>query len=196
MTPRQIEKIKKKIRSIRATLVAEKRKFGCFDDSRGLRYVPPGLFIKINDFKGGLTYLNWFEKNFSDDIGMPDFLFEWLIILFKTKNIKKAERKAFQVFFANSYLFDKYFGRPIEPIEKYEYSNLTSPEFTEYFNYSSDQHELADFSDWLKAFENSEQFVRIKDNYIMTTKKLKKVNDRETRSFLFAHLKQIESELN
>lgn len=54
----------------------------------------------------------------------------------------------------------------------------------------------ADFSDWLKAFENSEQFVRIKDNYIMTTKKLKKVYDREARSFLFAHLKQIESELN
>ena len=196
MTPRQIENIKKEIRSIRATLVAEKRKFGCFDDSRGLRYVPPRLFIKIQDYKGGLTYLNWFEKNFNDDIGMPDFLFEWLIILFKTNNLKKAERKAFKTYFSNTYLFDKYFGRQIIPIKKYEYSNLTSFEFVEYFNYSSEEKELSDFTEWLKNFENLERFQRKKNNYILTCKKLKNIIDDETRLYLLAHLRQIETELN
>ncbi len=196
MTPRQIEKIKKEIRSIRATLVAEKRKFGGFDDSRGLRYVPPGLFIKIQDYKGGLRYLSWFEKNFNDDIGMPDFLFEWLIILFKTNNLKKAEKKAFQTYFSNTYLFEKYFGRQIIPIEKYEYSNLSSPEFVEYFNYSSEQKELSDFTEWLKTFENLEHFKRKRDNYILTCKKLKNITDNETRLNLLAHLRQIETDLN
>ncbi|GGW26876.1 hypothetical protein [Arenibacter certesii] len=196
MTPRQIEKIKTKIRSIRATLVAEKRKYGGFDDSRGLRYMPPELFIKIQDYKGGLTYLRWFDKNFNDDMGMPNFLFEWLIILFKTKNLKGAEEKAYQVFFANSYLFDKYFGRKIVPIEKYEYSNWAIPEFAEHFNYNSDQKELSDFTDWLKAFESSESFLRKKHNYIVTSKKLKNVNDMEARKQLLAELRQIESELN
>ncbi|MDX1363133.1 hypothetical protein [Arenibacter latericius] len=196
MTPRQIERIKSKIRSIRATLVAEKRKYGGFDDSRGLRYMPPELFIRIQDYKGGLTYLKWFEKNFNDDVGMPHFLFEWLIILFKTNNLKQAEEKAYQVYFSNTYLFDKYFGRKIVPIEKWEFSNWAIPEFAAHLNYSSDQKELSDFTDWLKTFESSEPFLRRKHNFIMTSKKLKNVSDIETRRQLLAELSQIESDLN
>jgi hypothetical protein len=40
MTPKQIEILKKKIADIRRTLAAEKRKFGVYDDSGGLRYLP------------------------------------------------------------------------------------------------------------------------------------------------------------
>jgi len=33
MTPKQIERIRPKIKKVRSTLVAEKRKFGAYDDS-------------------------------------------------------------------------------------------------------------------------------------------------------------------
>jgi hypothetical protein len=49
MTAKQIEKLKTKISDIRRILAAEKRKFGCYDDSRGLRYLPTGFFVKLAD---------------------------------------------------------------------------------------------------------------------------------------------------
>lgn len=46
MTEKQIAKVKSKIRSLRARLSAEKRKFGGYDDSRGIRYVIAELHLK------------------------------------------------------------------------------------------------------------------------------------------------------
>jgi hypothetical protein len=102
VTPKQIERVKKKIADIRRTLAAEKRKFGAYDDSRGLRYLPTKYYIQLGDDKGGLTYLRWFDKNFPNDVGFSDFLFERTIILFKAGKTKEAEKKAFEAFCANS----------------------------------------------------------------------------------------------
>ena len=49
MTEKQIEKIKKQIRSLRAKLAAEKRTHGWYDDSRGYRFIIPGLYLQIED---------------------------------------------------------------------------------------------------------------------------------------------------
>ena len=76
MTPKQIERLKKKISSVKRTLSAEKRKIGCYDDSRGLRYIPTKYYIQLADYNGGLAYTKWFDKNFPDDSGFPTFLFE------------------------------------------------------------------------------------------------------------------------
>jgi hypothetical protein len=191
MTPKQIERIQTKIKNIRAALVAEKRKFGGFFDSRGLRYMPLPLFIKIQDYKGGLVYLRWFKKNFPDDIGFPDFLFEWTLILFKNGKFKDAEIKAIECYFSNSYLFDKYFGKEIIPIKKYENSNMSSSEFVNYFNYSSSQTELNEFSEWLLNFERSEKFQKIKEKYLRINKRLLSEEDYETRKYLLLEIDQL-----
>lgn len=74
MTEKQIERVKTKIKKIKAALAADKKRWGGFyDDSRGLRYAPPRLYIQIADFSGGLRYMNWFQKNFPDDSCYPDF---------------------------------------------------------------------------------------------------------------------------
>ena len=72
MTERQIESIRKKIKKNRAVLAAEKRKFGCYDDSHGRRYLIALLYTMIKDYKGALKYFNWFDKEFPDDTGFPD----------------------------------------------------------------------------------------------------------------------------
>src|SRR5690606_8377974 len=88
------------------------------------------LYLKIGDYSGSLRYFNWFKKTFPDDVGYPDFLFEWTITLYKTKRIKEAEKKAIETFSGNSYLFDSYFGKPVIPIEKWEFSNFETKEST------------------------------------------------------------------
>lgn len=178
MTPKQIDSVKKKIADIKRILAAEKRKFGCYDDGRGLRYLPTKYFIQINDYSGGLTYIKWFDKNFPDDSGFPDFLFEWTIILFKCGNQKDAEKKAFKTFCSNTYLFDKYFGRQIVQIDKWEGSNLETPAFTKYLDYSNEQKELADFTEWLDSLISTQTFINKSNKYIEIQKRLKTEDNR------------------
>jgi hypothetical protein len=93
--------------------------------NRGLRYLPSAQFIKLRDYKGGLRYLRWFNRTFPDDNGYPIFLFEWTLILFKTGNLKEAEKKAFETFFANNFLFDKFLGKELLCFEIFPQSKST-----------------------------------------------------------------------
>ena len=109
MTPKQAERIKTKIKRIKAELAADKKRWGgYYDDSRGLRYMPPRFYIQLGNYTGGLRYMNWFKKNFPNDSGFPVFLFEWTIILFKTGRLKEVAHKVFETFCRNTYFFDKF----------------------------------------------------------------------------------------
>lgn len=165
MTDRQRERIKDKIKKIRATLAAEKRKYGAFDDSRGLRYLPTQLYIKLGDFAGGLRYLKWFNKNFPDDIGFPEFLFESTIILFKTGHLKDAESYALQTYFSNTFLFDKYFNRRSMWLSKSPPANFQRVDYLENFRYRHDQEDLLEFSAWLNDFIQTDRFTKKKSEF-------------------------------
>ncbi|MEX0965955.1 MAG: hypothetical protein WD077_01860 [Bacteroidia bacterium] len=197
MTPKQEERIRNKIKKIKAALAADKKHWGGFHhDGQGLRYAPPRLYIQLSDFSGGLRFLNWFNKNFPDDSGYPDFLFEWTVILFKTGRLKEAEKKAFRTFMGNTYLFDKFFGRPINKIDKWEGSNLAIADFAiDYFDYSHKQENLLDFSDWLDNLTQSEKFLTLANKYIEIYKRLKDEDDFETRGYLIRQANQLENEI-
>jgi hypothetical protein len=185
MTEKQADKLRQKTKKIKNALAADKKFHGgYFDDSNGLRYLPPALYLKLGDYKGGLNYFRWFHKNFPDDIGYPDFLFEWTIILFYSEKLKEAEKMAFRTFCANTYIIDKFFGRPILPLNKYESSNLESPDFTDHFLYHAGQPELEGFTTWLGNLTQSEKFVKSSHKFIAIKKQLQTENDTETRHFL------------
>ena len=184
MTDKQKQRLEAKIKRIRGDLTYEKRKFGCYDDSRGLRYLPTALYLKLQDYKGGLVYLRWFVKNFPDDCGFPEFLFEWSVILFKNGKIKDAERKAVEAYFSNTYIFDKFFGRTIVPIEKLENWNVEKPEYLYDFKYSPEQPELADFAQWLMKFEQTDKFKSVAERFIQAHVKLLTEHDPELRHYL------------
>ncbi len=194
MTPTQIEKLQKKIAEVKRKLAFEKRKFGAYDDSRGLRYLPPKYFIQLGEYADGLKYTKWFAKQFPDDIGFPDFLFEWTIILFKNGLIKDAEKKAFKAFCSNTYLFDRFFERKIIPINKYESSNLEEPQYAIYLKYSCKQIELLDFTKWLNNFIQSEKFLMAGIKFIEIQKRMENEHDHEARSYLVSASNQLAKE--
>ena len=196
MTPAQKQKLEQKIKHIKATLAAEKRKFEGYDDSRGLRYAPLELYLKLQDFKGGLRYTRWFNKAFPDDAGIPDFLFEWAVILFMNGKIKEVEQKAMECYFSNVYLFDKFFGRPIQPIvEMASYSNVSEPSYLDDFPYSSSDDWLETFSEWLKEFEMSDKFKSISKRYVNAQIRLKTEDDPEMRHCLVRLDRQLLDEI-
>lgn len=158
MTPKQEERLRNKIASIRKELAADKQRWGgAHHDGSGFRYVPPGLFIKLRDYKGGLRYLRWFNRTFPDDSAYPIFLFEWTLILFKTGNVKEAEKKAIETYYANHDIFDIFLGNELPSTDKNE--NWQTAQLVQYFNYSMSDAEYADVAEWLEDFLASEPFT-------------------------------------
>jgi hypothetical protein len=186
MTPRQQEAARNKIKKIKAALAADKKRWGGFyDDSGGMRYMPPALYIKLEDYTGGLRYMNWFHKNFPDDIGYPKFLFEHMIILFKTGRRKEAEQKAFACFTENTYVFDQFFGRELVQEDNYEWSNMATMDYAaNYFTYSHKLPALADVADWLQQFILSDRFLQAKTTWLAINRQLKHEDDTELRGQL------------
>lgn len=184
MTPKQIERIQTKIARIKRALAAEKRKWGCYDDSRGLRYLPPALYLKLQDYKGAMRYFKWFYKNFDDDTGYPMFLFEWTITLFKNGKHKDAEKMALQTFFSNTYLIDKFLGKELLNLSISEQSNRENPALIKNLIYKNSDAALQDFTEWLSDFVISERFYQYANEFIDIERKLKTEPVGITRSQL------------
>lgn len=193
LTLKQAERLREQIAGVKRRLAAEKRRFGDYDDSGGYRYLPPKLYVQLGDYAGGLRYTRWFDKNFGDDIGYPDFLFEWTILLFKNGRLKEAERKAVQAYCCNTYLFDKFFGRPVVPRGMWEGSNLEMPYLAELLPYSRQQPELADFAAWLRQFECTEKFAAFAARFVRLGQQLKVADGYETRRALLDERRALET---
>ena len=188
MTPKQIERIQNKITRIKRALAADKRLWGGYHDSRGLRYLPPALYLRLQDYKGAMRYFNWFHKNFSDDAGYPIFLFEWTITLFKNGKIKDAEKKALQTFFSNTFLIDKFLEKELLNLNIDEHSNWESPALVENLVYKHSDAELQDFTLWLSEFITCEKFYQYAKEFIDIERKLKTEPVGITRSQLVSRL--------
>ena len=185
MTPKQEEKLRNKIAKIKRELAADKRQWGgYYRDSRGMRYLPPELFIKLKDYSGGLRYLNWFNKVFPDDCGYPIFLFEWSVILFKQGKIKEAEKKVLETFFSNTYIHDKFLGKEFLQFDKYEHSNWEYISLTNHFTYSKNDIDLIDFANWLESYLTQDKFLKIASEFISIQAKLKDEHDVSKREKL------------
>jgi tetratricopeptide (TPR) repeat protein len=165
MTPKQQERIINKIKKIKAALAADKRFWGGqYHDGQGLRYMPVHFYLQLNDFTGGLRYLNWFNKHFPNDSGSPIFFFECAIIYFKTGRTKEAETIMLKVFRKNIFLIDRFLGKELIDCEKYD--GLESLDYVlNYFTYSRNQDYLTDFYEWLDGFVSTEKFILFKSQH-------------------------------
>lgn len=174
MTEKQVERIKNKIERYKKALAADKKYWGGqYNDGGGIRYLLPEQFIKIKDFKGGLRYFNWFEKNFPEDIGYPVFLFEWTFILFKCNRLQQAEQKAHRTLFSNTYLFDKFFGKELLPLDKSENSSWELVSLVDNFIYSSKDVAFKEFANWLEKVLNSRIFLDKANEFLFIERELK-----------------------
>ena len=188
MTPKQAERLRQKITAIRRALVDEKKKFGAYDDSRGLRYLPSRYYVQLGDFKGGLTYLRWFQKNFPDDAGFPDFLFEWTLILFQSHKLRDAARKAMETYRADIHLLDAFLGRPGTPVEPWEQVALDAEAYASYCAALGGQADLTAFAEWLGALVVSEAFLANSSQFLDLHRQLHGETDPAKRHLLVQQL--------
>lgn len=184
MTEKQIEKIKKTIRSHRSKLSAEKRKFGWYDDSGGRRYVIAELYMKIGDYKGAINYFNWFDKEFSEDIGYPDFNLYKAAAYFENKKMDKAARETFYTLFSNVFLIEMICKNPVDHIKYKGYSNLQTKEFAEYTLKTCLTVLSEDFKTWLCEFICKEEYQNVLKEYVALNKLISDESAGATRNNL------------
>ena len=158
MTSKQADRLRREITAIRRTLAAEKRKFGGYDDSRGLRYLPTRYYVQLADFAGGLTYLRWFWRNFSTDVGFADFLFEATIILCKQGKLLEAARQATATFRADRQLLAHFLGQPAPPAEVWENPPLAAEAYARYFATLGSPAILQDVAQWISELTSTAEF--------------------------------------
>jgi tetratricopeptide (TPR) repeat protein len=194
MTPKQKERLQQKIKQIKSALAADKRFWhGYYHDGQGLRYAIPRLFIQLQDYSGAYRYFTWFNKNFPGDVCYPEFLFEWTLVLFYKGKTKEAEGKAWETFCSNVYVFDKFFGRAITPLDESDQTDHEANYIDNYFKYAATQPELANFAEWLNEFEQTEKFKRGSEDFIALQKRLDTTSDFEARGYLIKAKNQLES---
>ena len=74
-------KIRARLRSSERKLRKEKEKYGWYDDGAGKRYQVGPHYMLLDDNEGALAAFQWFEKEFPDDIGVPDHFLCWSLAL-------------------------------------------------------------------------------------------------------------------
>jgi hypothetical protein len=184
MTERQIENIKKKIKFYRARLAAEKRMYGGYDDSAGLRYIIPELYFKIRDYKGALVYFRWFSKAFPDDIGFPVFNLLWSAALFENNKIPQAVNKAYETAFSNTYLLDLIRRKDPVQIDKSETIGFENLGYARQIYPDCIKLVTLEFQIWIGNLSESDDFKSNLNKFISLQKLIKDEPAGEMRNNL------------
>jgi len=194
MTEKQVERVRTKIANIKRALAEDKKRWGgYYDDSAGLRYAAPGLYLKIRDFKGSMNYFRWFDKHFPDDGCYGVFFLEWALTLFMLGKTEEAKLKVIDAYFSDTRVLNKFFGKAVTPVD--ETINSFELEWAEkqIIGYSAEEKDWAAFAVWLEALLASEPFQRMANDYLVIQRQLVSERDVKKRRALFEKEKMVKS---
>ena len=195
MTEKQIERIKGTIKFYRARLAAEKRMFGDYDDSPGLRYIIPELYLKIRDYKGAMVYFRWFSKAFPDDIGFPVFNLFWSATLFENNKIPEAIKKAYETAFSNTYLLELINGKDPVQIDKSETIGFENLEYAKQVYKDCIKFITLEFQIWISNLSGFDDFKSNLNKFISIQKLIKDEPVGPMRTGLIQESNKFESKL-
>src|ERR1035437_1625265 len=185
MTEKQIERIRTKITRVKRALAADKKRWGGdYDDSAGLRYMAPGLYLKIRDFKGAMNYFRWFAKNFPDDCCYGEFLLEWSLTLFMLGKIEDARQKVTEAYLRDTRVLNKFLGREVAMVDETIDSYERDWSAVQVLGYSAEEKDWADFAVWLEVLLTSEPFLGLSKEYLEIQMRLQIESDPAKRSNL------------
>jgi len=170
----------------------KKRWGGYYDDSGGLRYMVPSLYLKIRDFKGAMNYFRWFDKNFPDDCCYGEFLLEWSLTLFMLGKVEDARQKVIDMYLEDTRVFNKFFGREVTMVDETIDSYELNWSAVQVLGYSAEEKDWANFAIWLNDLLTSEPFLSLSKEFLDIQLQLQTEPDPAKRS----NLREMQEALN
>ena len=168
--PKDHKKIKAQIHRYERALKKELDEYGCYDDGAGKRYMIGPLYLILGDVAGAMKSYKWFKENFPDDSGLPIHFLCWALALYRSGDLKAAQKKLLQTMFSNLYLIPHLLGydQGILDVEhssnweSKEYLNFIPVEILELWN----EEELK----WAKKVYDDTNTQKLRDWYIAIEK--------------------------
>jgi hypothetical protein len=185
------QKIRSRLRSYERKLRLEKEKFGSYDDSAGKRYQIGPHYMLLGDDEGALAAFEWFEREFDDDVGVPDHSLCWSLALYRGGNEVGAAKKLRQSMLSNVYLLPRLFGDPLERLDIWHGSSDARPEFVEHIH----EPYLALWNDeekaWARGLHGSRGFRSARERHIEISRKLERLRPGPERNRLVREMHEL-----
>lgn len=156
LTERKKASLKNKIRSLQLALREDKRKWGGqFHDGRGIRYMAPAVYIELQDYKGGMRYVNWFNKHFKDDAAYGTFFLECCLIAFMAGKPEQAKAFLIKAKLENPVLIQFFLNRNTELNAFHQITPKTEHLIREceQLPYHNEDPRFLPFVNWLKLVD-------------------------------------------
>jgi hypothetical protein len=194
--PKTEKKLKSQISSYRSSLLKEKKKFGFVDDGQGKRYLLFTFYFVLNDIEETKEYIEWYEKEFSDDMGEPIQKLCWALSLRRMDNEAGARKMLAETMLLNLYLIPKLLD---QQIAEYDIWQLSSDGHIGYADYIP-KEVISSITDaetqWLRQQYDSLEFRRIRNRYIDIYGKLKNTKEIDERTRLLEESHSLLDTLN
>lgn len=177
-------KIKSRISSYKSSLNKEFKKYGTFRDGSGKRYMLFWLYFVLDDLKKFEEYIDWYNKEFPDDVGEPAQKLCWALCLRRLNKEDEAVHMLAELMLSNLYLIPQLLAEEIEEHDIWHSSNYEYPDYFEYIPAEVIEHINMDDLSWINEHHQSFAFRRMKKKYIEIYQQLKHERDIDKRRVL------------
>ncbi len=160
------QKIRSRLRRYERNLQKEKKEYGFYRDGAGKRYQVAPHYMLLGDNGGALSALEWFEREFPDDVGTPDHLLCWSLALRRGGNEIGAAKKLRQTMLSNLYLVPHLLGSPIAELGIWHGSSDAEPAYVEHVPQAYLQLWTEAEREWASRLYNSPGFQSLRARYI------------------------------
>ena len=171
--PKEPKKIRDRITRYKRELRKEYEKHGSISDDGGKRYLLGPLYMILGDLPGAIRSFEWFEQEFSDDMGEPFHFLCWTLALYRTGDVDGAARKLRRTMLSNLYLIPHLLGAEQETLDIWHGSNIEQKDYIQYAPPEIwglwDQQALQ----WANETFHSAEFDQVRTRYIEINKRLK-----------------------
>ena len=186
------QKIRSRLRSYERKLQKEKKEHGFYRDGAGKRYQVGPHYMLLDDNDGALAAFQWFDKEFSDDVGEPGHFLCWSLALHRAGNDIGAARKLRQTMFSNLYLVPHLLESPIAELDIWHGSNYAEPSYAEHIHEPYLRLWTAAERKWASGLYHSPGFQSVRERYIDIARALDTTRPGPARSRLVEEMHELE----
>ena len=164
----------------RRELLKEKEKFGAISDGSGKRYRVCVYFVLSGAPEKAAEFLDWFEKEFPDDVGEPTFLLYVALAYYRVGSLGEARGYLLDAMLSNIYLLPYLFSRPMPKQDMWHSSNWEQPDYIEEIEELL-EGPTSQEREWFKEQFDDELFTNVRNKYIETFHALQRAKELDSR---------------
>ena len=178
------KKLRSMISRYKSALSKEKREHGYINDGSGKRYLLFYFYFILDDLNKSQEYFEWYNKEFSDDVGEPIQKLCWALSLYRMKKEDAAKHMLADAMLSNLYLIPSIMGQEVKEYDIWYSSSDEDIDYVEYVPEEIRKNIKDSEIQWMDTLFNSFEFRRIRKRYIEIYHDLQHTKQIEERTKL------------